>query len=304
MRTDEFRAFVSLADNGANTWPRIAATIALAVALTMLAIAGLVAALWIVEGDLLLEYPAAALATPFGAAVTLLAAAALWPALAAGVRLLHRRPLATIVGHDGWKGRKDLLVGLAVGIAVPLAVGLLAIPIGPVPERSAVAAGTWILLFLPFTALVLAQSSAEEALFRGYLPQVLAAKRAGPLVWFVAPTLLFATLHWYDDVPLWKNLVVVASIGVFALGMMVVVLKTGRIAAPSGGDWGNNVVALQLVTLDEGFAAVALYQLPPLSDPAWTPFTLGIQAVFTIPVTAIQVALLLHPRSPLRVDAA
>jgi uncharacterized protein len=304
MRTDWFRAYVSLADNGFNTWPRIAATLVLVVVVTILATAGLIAALVALTGGWFgIDDLADSLATPFGGAVTLLAGAALWLGLAAGLRLLHRRPLASIIGHDGWEGRRDLFAGVIVGIAVPLAAGLLTIPIGPVPERSGVAAGTWLLLLLPIAALILVQSAAEEAFFRGYLPQVLAAKRAGPLVWFVVPTLLFATLHWYDSVPLWKNLAVIVSIAVFAVGMMILVIRTGRIAAACGVHWGNNIVALQFVTLDEGFAGLALYQLPPLSDPAWTAITLGAQVVITVPVTALQVALLLHPRSPLRIGA-
>ncbi len=306
MRTEYFDAYVRLADNGANTWPRIIGTLVLAGMVAVAGSAALLAALWMAAsagwlgaGDL-----EAAMATPYGVVVSLLAIAVLWLGLPVGLRLLHRRSIASVIGHDGWAGRRDLVAGLIVGAAVPVVAALLTIPLGPVPERSGLGLGTWLLLFLPIAALILAQASAEEALFRGYLPQVLAARGHGALVWFALPTLLFSAMHWYDGVPLWKNLAVIAAIGIFAVGMMILVVRTGRLAAACGLHWGNNIVAVQLVSLDDGLGGTALYHLPPLADPAWTVVTLGAVVALAIPTTALQLALLLHPRSPLRVGSA
>jgi membrane protease YdiL (CAAX protease family) len=303
MRTDRFDAYVRLAANGANTWPRISATVALLVLVAVIGTLGLLAALAFLGPDdwRTPEGFDAALASPLGLAVSLAAIALLWLGLLAGVRLLHRRPLASVIGRDGWSGRRDLAAGLVAGLAVALVASVLTIPIGPTPVRSDIALGTWVVLCLPLAALVLLQASAEEAVFRGYLPQVLAARGFGPLVWFLVPTLLFAAMHWYGDVPLWKSLSIVVMIAAFAAGMMVVVVRTGSIAAACGVHWGNNLVALQFIALDDELGPAALYHLPPLADPAWNPATLGLAVLAAAAAAAFQVLLLLHPRSPLRV---
>lgn len=303
MITDRFTAFVRLGRNGAGTWPRIAGTVVLLVALSALATLATIAAIVIVWPEES-EPPGGVsrlIDTPPGLALTLLSIAVLWPGLWLGLRWFHRRPLATVLGYDGRLPGLDLADGLLVGFAVPVLLGLLTLPFGPVPVRSGVGLGTWLLMLLPIAGLVLLQASAEEAVFRGYLPQVLAARGHGAAVWFLAPALLFSALHWYSDIPAWKNLSVVATIAVFAAGQMFVVMRTGRIAAACGLHWGNNIVALQIVSLDDGLGAAALYHLPPLSDPAWDATAIAAAVAVSFPMTALQVGLLLHPRSPLRI---
>lgn len=303
MITNRFTAFVRLGRNGANTWPRIAGTVALLIAVFVLATLAVIAAIVIIWPEET-EPPGSVsrlIDTPPGLALTLLSIAVLWPALWAGLRWFHRRSLVTVFGYDGRLRGLDLLDGLVVGLAVPILFGLLTLPLGPVPIRSGIGPGAWLLIVLPIAGLVLLQASAEEAVFRGYLPQVLAARGHGAVVWFLVPTLLFSALHWYPDIPVWKNLSVCATVAVFAAGLMIVVVRTGRIAAACGVHWGNNIVALQIVSLDDGLGAAALYHLPPLSDPAWDATAMATAVAASFPMAALQVGLLLHPRSPLRI---
>lgn len=303
MRTDKFDRYVDLARNGTNGWPRIIGVVVLVALVAVLGIVVAIAAVAMLSGRLSQagEDPTPAFRTPLGVAASLLAIATIWLGLWAGLRLVHRRTLGSVIGRDRWSGGNELVAGLVVGLSIPLVFAVLAVPLGPVPVRSDVPVGMWLLIFLPVAAIVLLQASAEEALFRGYLPQVLASRGLGPLAWLVVPTVLFTGLHWYDGVPLWKNLCVFAMIGVFALAMMILVVRTGRIAAACGLHWGNNIVALQVVALDDELGSAALYHLPPLVDPAWNGMTLGSAVALAVVMTAIQLALLLHARSPVRI---
>ncbi|MBX9450305.1 MAG: CPBP family intramembrane metalloprotease [Mesorhizobium sp.] len=301
MRTVFFERYVDLARHGANSWLRFfLAFVTLAV---LYVLAGAVFFVAIAPSEVWRTPEAfdAALATPLGLAATLLSVGWMWISLWIVLRLFHRRRLATVVGHDGWAGRRDLICGLLVGLFIPLAAGFATLPIGPIPVRAEIALESWLLFSLPFAAIILIQASAEEAVFRGYFPQILASRGLASWIWFGLPTLLFAVIHWRHDLPLWKNASIVASIAIFAIAMMILVIRTGRIAAASGAHWGNNMVALQFVGIDDDWGPVALFHLPPLTDPAWTPTAVGVMVVATIPVSILQLALLLHPRSPVSV---
>lgn len=114
------------------------------------------------------------------------------------VRLLHRRSLRSLIGPSNlvwtdFRAVTILLVALSVVIALlpPPTMGEDFVPNLP--------PGRWLLL-LPLSLLaVFVQASAEEIVFRGYVLQQLAARFRSPLIWMIAPSVLFALGHYLPD---------------------------------------------------------------------------------------------------------
>ena len=53
----------------------------------------------------------------------------------------------------------------------------------------------WLLALGPVATVIFLQASSEELVFRGYLPQQLAARFGNPAVWGFLPSILFGALH-------------------------------------------------------------------------------------------------------------
>jgi membrane protease YdiL (CAAX protease family) len=125
-------------------------------------------------------------------------------------RFVERRPLATI-GLTRPGGAKPLLVGLAIGAAMILAVvagswasGAL-VAGGYAPAFAAPPSlGAIAILLLCF----IVQSGVEELLFRGWLLSV-TARKFGPLAGVVLTTMLFTLLHFSRGQPLLSTLTIV-----------------------------------------------------------------------------------------------
>ncbi|MBP7242376.1 CPBP family intramembrane glutamic endopeptidase [Amaricoccus sp.] len=160
--------------------------------------------------------------------------------LALALRLLHRRPLASLVAPQGLAMRR-----LATGVAVAGGVGLAtSIPV-------ALAAGAqvrggllvWIggaAAVLPAVAL---QAGAEELLFRGYLQQQLAARFRSRLVWMLAPAVGFGALHF--DPSLGANAgLLVAAAALIGLAYGDVTAREGDLSPAIGLHIANNAVAI------------------------------------------------------------
>lgn len=94
---------------------------------------------------------------------------------------------------------------------------------------------------LPLSLLaILVQTGAEEMLYRGYLQQQFAARFESPIVWMVAPNLMFAFAHLDLSSDLTLGLQYVAWTFVFGLACSDLTARTGSLAAAMGFHFANN----------------------------------------------------------------
>jgi len=175
------------------------------------------------------------------------------------VRLLHRRGLASLIGH-GPTALRHFVLGAGALMAVNLgALALVGPRLGLEPN---LAPQVW-LMWLPVALVgVLVQTGAEELVFRGYLQQQLAARFASPLLWMVAPSLAFGLLH-HDPVNMGANTwTVVALTGVFGLMAADLTARSGTLGLAWGLHFANNCFALLVVSPAGTLSGLALYGTP------------------------------------------
>lgn len=236
-----------------------------------------------------------------GIFVLMLTIATLWPAVWLVVRLVQRRPFAGILGFERRLRRSEFGRGLAAALLVSILWFPLWIAIDPDLQRTDMNAGLWLAWIGPLALVILLQASAEELAFRGYLVQILAARFRSAWVWAALPALAFTLGHWETDASAWMNGAVFVAIGAFAVAMILLLVRTGSLAAPMGAHFGFNLVALPFVSIDEdGPESFGLWWSRPLSDPSWTAGDAVAMAVVGVVEAAAILALLLHPKSPLR----
>lgn len=237
--------------------------------------------------------------SPAGVLMTLLSFAGIWAGVALAMRLVHREPVAALLGERGRVSGPDL----AKGFAAALFVGLLSEAVlylrHPVLERGAIDLALWLLLLAPAAILILVQTSAEEVLFRGYLLRGLAGRFRSPLVWALLPALIFTLLHWRAGAPGALNLALLATIGGFAALTVVLVCLTGNLGAAIGVHFGNNALAFLVVAHENELGALALFRGASLDALTGTPAeTLWFILVGALVGNGLTLLLLVHPRSP------
>lgn len=177
-------------------------------------------------------------------------------------RLLHRRRPAALCGPGGFRASDA-----AIGAAVVAAAGLVAavpLAVQAMPERQLGwgAWAAWLPLAIP---AIVVQASAEELAFRGYLMQGLAARFRSPLVWRLAPAVLFGLLHW---APEGLGGAAVLSATVAGLVLADVTVRTGNLSAAIGLHVANNLIALLVIAPAGPLGVLSLWLLP--RDPGST----------------------------------
>jgi membrane protease YdiL (CAAX protease family) len=199
----------------------------------------------------------------------------MWLGLWASMRLLHKRRLTDIYG---WARRVDLGEALRGGVAAAVAITLVGL-IGSLfldpPMRAQISVLNWLVLLVPMVVLICIQAGAEEAVFRGYMMQNLAAVSRSPIVWGLLPTLAFAALHILDHalganptgLPAWVTFTATMIAG----GQLAILTWwTGGIGAAWAAHVVNNVVGLLIVTPSAQLGSAALYIDPFMMKAAWT----------------------------------
>jgi membrane protease YdiL (CAAX protease family) len=97
------------------------------------------------------------------------------------------------------------------------------------------------MILLPLSLLaILVQTGAEEMLYRGYLQQQIAARFQSPMIWMVAPNILFAIAHLDLSGDPILSLQYVAWTFVFGLACSDLTARTGSLAAAMGFHFANN----------------------------------------------------------------
>lgn len=242
------------------------------------------------------------LGTSEGLFATLATFAGIWIGVWVAMRLLHKEKLSRLFGNSGRIARSGFLKGFAAVAVTSLLTELAYLLVIPEISRGPVALSVWALLVVPIIIFAFVQTSAEELLFRGYLQRGLAYRFRSPLVWAVLPTLVFAALHWSPGAVPAMNVGVFVSIGAFAALLALLVYATGNLGAATGAHLGNNLVGFALISHDQTLGGLALFQGAPLDQLAWTPLETATIVGFSLVSILATWLLLLHPRSPLRVE--
>lgn len=210
----------------------------------------------------------------------------------ATVKLLHKRELDTVVA---WNGRFSLG---QFGIGCVIAAGYLGVSLGVsvasghAPRRSDLEIGTWLLALGPIAIVVFTQAASEELMFRGYLPQQLAARFGHPVVWGLLPSVMFGFMHAANapgSATYTIYYIVIASI--MGMVMMGMVWRTGSLAAAMGFHFINNVGAFTVAGADGGPSSLSLF--------VWTPEQQMSGAPTDLLLAGVLLAFVLSPWAPL-----
>ena len=309
-----FGAFVARVSEGKNSLPRILIGTAIVVAVwfggTLALVTGgafLTAIGWIPESWL--GIPTGLVFNDFvqsriGLATAIATLGFIWPGIWIAMRLVHRRKLRTILGATANVATGDFWRGAVATLIVAVLMSVANIWADDRVVRSDLSLSAWLLMLVPLAAVLLVQTSAEEALFRGYLLQNLAHRFRSFWIWAVLPAALFAAGHWVPGAKPWMSGMVIFSILLFALAAVVLVRVTGNLGAAFGVHFANNMVALLFVASGVGGQSLSLYVAPPIEAPTWSITDAIVGGIFQALLTAVILALLLWRRSPLRLARA
>lgn len=177
-------------------------------------------------------------------------------------RALHGRHPLTLLGPTG-RITFDFFLSLRA-VAILYAI-LLLLPGDTSPEK-AMTLGAWLALLPLSLFAILAQVSAEEIAFRGYLQSELAARFRSPAIWMVGPALLFAFIHYAPDQNGSDALPYAGLVFVFALMAADLTARTGTLGAAIALHFANNVFAITIVSFEGSLSALALYHYPLGAD--------------------------------------
>ncbi len=251
------------------------------------------------QGGLVMRF----LASPAGVIATLLTFAGIWVGVWIAMKALHREPVSRLYGASSRISRSGFIKGLVAVLLTSVLTEVGFYILAPEINRGPVSLSLWALVFIPVVLLAFVQTSAEEILFRGYLLRGLAARFRSPLVWAVIPALLFTALHWNAGSRPAMNIGVLVSIGGFAALLVALVYATGNLGASMGAHLGNNLIGFLFISHENTLSPFALYRGATLAGLPWTPGQAVAIVGMSIASILITLVLLLHPRSPLRVEA-
>lgn len=215
--------------------------------------------------------------TPAGALLLLASFAGMLAGPALAVRLLHRRPVASLFGPWARLARDFVIAAAVVALALALSLAFWRQSFVAEPGLDL---ATWLRL-LPLAALgVLVQTGAEEVLFRGYILQQLAARFRRRLVWIGLPSLAFGAVH-FDPTAGSATWLVMAAAFLFGLIAADLTGLTGSLGAAWGFHFANNCFAILVLATKGTIPGLALYLTPYSADqmPALSAVTLTDIAV-------------------------
>ncbi|WP_460019086.1 methyltransferase domain-containing protein [Magnetospira thiophila] len=156
------------------------------------------------------------------------------PGLLAAVRILHRRPLRSL-----FTGRRRFnwsLFGLSLGIGLLVNGGMWALLVWSGEGTATLSwdPDVWLFALLLLPLPLLAQVTAEEALFRGYVYQTVGLFFAHPWLRVLLPALLFTAIHLPNPEVAGGGLSVVADYLVLSLYLGILVHRTNGLEASIG----------------------------------------------------------------------
>lgn len=197
--------------------------------------------------------------TPLGTLLLLVSFLGMGLGVALAARWLHRREVGTLFGPRVRVLRDFVTAFAVVFVLMLLSLALWSLANDAVPN---LAPGTWAVL-LPLTLLgLLIQTGAEEAVFRGYLQQQLAARFRSPLAWALVPSLLFGIVHFNPELPPAGTWTIIGAAAVFGLAAADLTARTGSIGAAWGFHFANNLMAVAILSTDGTINGLSLFRTP------------------------------------------
>lgn len=199
------------------------------------------------------------------------------------VLMVHSRSPLTLIGDLSQAWRQFVVVVFAMCLFTA-AILLLPPHDYGAPYQRNMETGRWLIL-LPFALIaVFVQTSAEEILFRGYIQQQLAVRFKSPLIWMLAPAMLFGIGHYTPDSAGSNAWTIVLWATVFGLLMADLTARSGTLGPAMAVHFVNNISALVLTSVPDEMSGLALYVLPfgfadEAQMAAWLPVDFGIVLV-------------------------
>ncbi len=195
------------------------------------------------------------------------------------VAACHFRGPGTLFGPRG-ETLRGFFLALAVLFPVYGALGAANWVMSP-PDPN-LPLDSWLRYLPAAVLLVLIQVTAEELIFRGYLPQQLAARFAARWVWMGVPAVIFAMLHYNPQAGGNAWLIVGATLA-FALIATDLTEQTGSLGAAIGLHFTNNLFALLFVGVKGTITGLSLYITPfDVSDGGPLGFGLAIDLIMLL----------------------
>lgn len=178
--------------------------------------------------------------------------------LALAVRAMHDRSWTTLFGPGRLTRQSLVWVG---GVLLVLQLLFLPLQIASPDVGRHLTLGEQLPWLVPAVLLILLQTATEEALFRGYLVQQLAARSAAPLIWMGVPALVFAALHLDPRAGAADMLWTGSAALLFALVATDLTARTGSLGPAIGLHAASNIGGLLLVGLYGKMDGLALWNL-------------------------------------------
>ncbi len=185
--------------------------------------------------------------------------------LAMALNGLHDRGMLSLLGP--WEGAlSDFLRTFMVLTGLYLALTLLLPTDAGLVRNDGMRTGLWLVLLPLSLAAIAVQAGTEEAFFRGYLQQQIAARFAGWPAWMVVPSVLFGLAHFSPETAgpnavsymLWATL--------FGLLAADLTARTGALGAALGLHMATNAFALLGTSMSGPGSGLALYFVPLEAD--------------------------------------
>lgn len=195
-----------------------------------------------------------AIASTPQSALTLLALfTPLLVATAVVVRAVHKRPVRSLLGAGALR---DAVRGAGVTFIVftPLVGGAFALGL----TQPNLPVAVWAAVLPLALAGVAVQTLAEEAIFRGYLTQQLAARFRTRLIWVGIPAVLFGLLHLDPGRLGAAAPAIVGAATLFGLIATDLTVRSGNLGTAWGVHFANNTVGLVVLGSPGSLTGLAL----------------------------------------------
>jgi uncharacterized protein len=240
----------------------------------------------------------------FGQATLLLTFGGLWIGVWAALKIFHKLKLSSLLGYQSRIDWDDFCRAFLAFAIITSLIQLFSFSFDPNVVRNPITLLQWFTVGCVVTVFLFIQTSAEEVFFRGYLMQQLAARFDSVIIWAMLPIVCFIALHFTPGMSLLKTASFFALIGVLAITFTYLVVRTGNLGASMGVHFANNLAAIVLISHDDTFEALALYNGTTFEQ---MPINTVGEALATVApsVLSILVATLLitHAKSPLVLKA-
>lgn len=174
---------------------------------------------------------------------------------------LHQRPARSLLG-DPVTTMRDFLRVLKLQLAVVLLAGCTMVVLSPPGLVAQMPVSTWLALLPVALPAILAQSAAEEIVFRSYLLQQLAARARPSALWMGVPSALFALAHYAPGIYGGNAWVIVIWAGFFGIAMADLTARSGTLGPAMAVHFTLNAWSLLAVGLPGDLSGLALYLLP------------------------------------------